>query len=40
VQAQGRYRDLSEQALEELQREVDAGWARLAGRARSSAGEV
>ena len=36
VQAQGRYRDLPDEALEELQREVDAVWARLVERARSS----
>jgi pyruvate ferredoxin oxidoreductase beta subunit/2-oxoisovalerate ferredoxin oxidoreductase beta subunit len=29
LQAQGRYRDLAEEEIEQLQREVDAGWARL-----------
>ena len=37
LQPQRRYRGLSEEAVEELQREVDAGWARLAGRVESSA---
>ena len=36
LQPQRRYRGLSDEAVEELQREVDAGWARLAGRVESS----
>src|SRR3990172_570946 len=36
LQPQRRYRGLSDEAVEELQREVDAGWARLLGRVQSS----
>jgi pyruvate ferredoxin oxidoreductase beta subunit/2-oxoisovalerate ferredoxin oxidoreductase beta subunit len=35
LQAQGRYRGLSDEDVDELQREVDAGWARLLERAQS-----
>ncbi len=37
VEAQGRYRGVSEQAIAELQHEIDAGWARLVERARTDA---
>ncbi|OGA91236.1 MAG: hypothetical protein A3G27_16415 [Betaproteobacteria bacterium RIFCSPLOWO2_12_FULL_66_14] len=36
LQPQRRYRGLSEEAVEELQREVDAGWARLLVRVQST----
>jgi len=36
LEAQRRYQDLGEEQIEQLQREVDAGWARLVGRTRLS----
>ena len=36
LEAQRRYQDMGEEQIEQLQREVDAGWARLVGRTRPS----